>query len=658
MMQTAIDEYAHALRRGLKESRELSAQGLRSHPLVLDDILPDNYPGVVKDIGLLEIPAERIIGTKTAGRITAFSPTFKPLLSAKTEFANKWMHLCQAHLGDAGIQDPILCYEYLGDFYVQEGNKRVSVLRYFGAPRIPSIVKRIVPPLSEEPRIKAYYEFLDFFNVSRLYSVQFRRPGDYARLLKHLGKKTDEVWSELDRRNFNAYYHYFMDAFEQLNEQGSEVLCEEALLLWLELYSWQDLGRMTAAELKNTLSALWEDVVSTSRGDSVRVETKAEDGVKANILERLIATPDHLNVAFVHQETVSESIWVASHEEGRQYVEEIFGDRITARSYFNASTPEQAELAIETAIAEGAQVVFTTAPPLSRATLKAAVAYPKVHFLNCSVSQSYSSIRTYYARIYEAKFITGAIAGAMANNDRIGYVTAYPILGVPASINAFALGAQMTNPRAQVEVRWSNLKDASQPDFAADGIRVVSNRGFPTQQQMNQDFCNYGTYLIDDMGGMIPLGTPMWVWGKFYEFALRNIFSGAWKAEKSAGKALNYWLGMDSGVIDLELSRKLPAGVRQMAKILRYGMMSGVIDPFRRRIVAQDGTIKNDGTTTFTPEQLLHMDYLVENVVGTIPAFEELLPQSQALVRELGIYRDKIPAEKESKRNEDFDRIR
>ena len=115
---------------------------------------------------------------------------------------------------------------------------------------------------------------------------------------------------------------------------------------------------------------------------------------------------------------------------------------------------------------------------------------------------------------------------------------------------------------------------------------------------------------------------------------------------------------MDSGIIDLELSRKLPAGVRQMAKILRYGMLSGELDPFRRRIVAQDGTIKNDGTTTFTPDQILHMDWLVENVIGSIPSFEELLPQSQSLVRELGICRDKIPTEKEVKSHEDFDRIR
>lgn len=654
MIQIAQDEYALALKKGQKEYKELSAAGCNPHPLVLDEILPPSFTDSIQDVGLMEIPAERIVGVKSAGRITAFSASFRPLLESKTEFAGKWMNLCKAHLGEAGIYDPILCYEYLGDFYVQEGNKRVSVLRHFGAPRIPGNVRRVLPARSEEPRIKAYYEFLDFFKVSRLYTVQFRRPGDYARLLKHLGKKPEDVWTESERRNFNAYYHYFREAFEVLHSGQEDVLCEEALLLWLDLYPYQDLGRLTATELRTTLAALWEDVVSTSQ-DAVHMETKPQEG-KAGILERILSTPDHLNVAFVHQMSAEESIWVQSHEEGRQHIEEVFGRKITTRSYFGASNAEKAETAIEKAISDGAQVVFTTAPPLSRATLKAAVAHPKIRFLNCSVSQPYSSIRTYYGRIFEAKFITGAIAGAMAQNNRIGYVAAYPIFGALASINAFALGAQMTNPRAQVELRWTCVAGTPQEDFFADGIRVISNRE-GTQNQIHQDFCNYGTYLMDDMGELIPLGSPIWVWGKFYEFVIRNIMNGGWKADKGESKAVNYWLGMDSGVIDLDLSRKLPAGVRQMAKILRYGLLSGELDPFRRKIVAQDGSVKNDGTTTLTPEQLIRMDWLVENVIGDIPPFEEIDLRSQPLIRELGIYRDKIPTEKEGRNRENIDCI-
>ena len=658
-VQSATEEYALALRQGQKEYRELLMTNRSPHPAVLDDILPEGSAETVVDVGLVEIPAERIVGTKSAGRITAFTASFRPLLDNKSEFAIKWINLCKAHLGETGITDPILCYEYLGNFYVQEGNKRVSVLRHFDAPRIPGTVKRILPPVSDDPRIRAYYEFTEFYKTSKLYTVQFRRPGDYAKLLSHLGKKSGEVWTDAEKRTFNAYFHYFLDAFSALNFADEDVLPEEALLLWLELYPFQDLGRLSAAELKKSVAALRKDMVSsTKKEEAVKVQTKAEDTTKANLLERIISGHDHLNVAFVHQLSPSVSSWVLGHEEGREHLESVFGDRVTIRSYYDASSSEMAEQCIEQAVADGAQVVFTTAPPLSRATLKAAVKYPKVRFLNCSVDQPYTSIRTYYGRMYEAKFITGAIAGAMAQNNRIGYIASYPIFGVPASINAFALGAQMTNPRAQIELRWSCVSGTPQADMLADGIRVLSNRDAPTQSKMFLDFCNYGTYLMNDRGDLIPLGTPTWVWGKFYEFVIRSIFAGGWKREKGESSALNYWLGMDSGVIGVNLSDKLPEGVRQMANLLRRGLEDGTLDPFCRRIVAQDGTVKNDSTHRFTPEELLHMDWFCDNIIGGIPPFEDILPISETMVRELGIYRDKIPAEKEAKAREDFDRVR
>lgn len=658
MTQTASEEYAQALRQGQKEYRELLTAGKPPHPAVLDELLPENSTDAVVDVGLVEIPAERIVGVKSAGRITAFTASFRPLLDSKTEFAAKWINLCAAHLGEVGITDPIVCYEYLGNFYVQEGNKRVSVLRHFGSPRIAGMVKRVMPPASDDPRIKAYGEFIEFYKSSKLYAVQFRRPGDYARLLAHLGKKSGEAWTDAEKRTFNAYFHYFRDAFCGLNPKMEGVLPEEALLLWLELYPFQDLGRLSAAELKKSVAALRDDIVSTAKEDSVKVQTKAEDESKGNFLNRILSGLDQLNVAFVHQLDAANSAWVMGHEAGREQLEQVFGDKIVVRSYYGAANSELAEAYIEKAVSEGAQVVFTTAPPLSKATLKAAVKYPKVRFMNCSVDQPYTSIRTYYGRIYEAKFITGAIAGAMAGEDRIGYIASYPIFGVPASINAFALGAQMTNPRAQIELRWSCLPGTHQADFFADGIRVVSNRDAPTQSKMYMDFCNYGTYLMNDRGDLVPLATPIWEWGSFYVFAIRSILAGGWKRDKGVSTALNYWLGMDSGVIGVKLSEKLPEGLRQMALLLQKGLKDGSIDPFLRRITAQDGTVKNDGTHHFTPEQLLHMDWLCDNIIGEIPQYEDVLPISKSMVRELGIYRDKIPVEKEGKPREDFDHIR
>ena len=87
-----------------------------------------------------------------------------------------------------------------------------------------------------------------------------------------------------------------------------------------------------------------------------------------------------------------------------------------------------------------------------------------------------------------------------------------------------------------------------------------------------------------------------------------------------------------------------------MAEILQKDMRTRSLNPFFRKVVAQDGTLKNDGSRRFTPEELLRMDYLVENVVGSIPTYEEILPESQSIVRTLGIYRDAIPVTKETVR--------
>jgi len=351
-IQVATEEYTQALRKGQKEYRELLMAGKPTNPLVLDEILPENNDYAVVDVGLVEIPSERIIGVKSAGRVTAFTASFLPLLDPQSEFGCKWINLCMAHLGETGITDPILCFEYLGNFYVQEGNKRVSLLRYFDSPRILGTVKRILPPQSEEPRIKAYYEFLEFYKASRIYTVQFRRPGDYARLTALLGKKSGEVWTEEERRIFRSYFHYFRVAFDSQNTEQRDILPEEALLVWLKLYPYQDLGSLTSAQLKKSIASLWKDLISTNE-EAVTVQTKAEDAGKGSLVSRIVSTFDRLDVAFVHQLTPDKSTWVTSHEEGREHIEQVFGERITVRSYYDANTPEECERLIEQAVSDG-----------------------------------------------------------------------------------------------------------------------------------------------------------------------------------------------------------------------------------------------------------------------------------------------------------------
>ena len=117
-LQQAQEEYALALRAGQKEYKALLAEGKDPYPQVLDTILAGRTSDSVEDLGVLDIPAELIVGTKAAGRISAFTAGFLPLLEPTSEFAAKWIHLCNAHLSEEGIRDPILCYEYLGKFFI------------------------------------------------------------------------------------------------------------------------------------------------------------------------------------------------------------------------------------------------------------------------------------------------------------------------------------------------------------------------------------------------------------------------------------------------------------------------------------------------------------------------------------------------------------
>lgn len=644
--QQAQEEYAQALRLGQREYKALLAAGKDPYPQVLDHLLADHSPDAIVDLGIIEIPTDQIVGTKSAGRTAAFSAGFFPLLGPNSEFATKWINLCHAHLSE-GIRDPILCYEYFGKLYVQEGNKRVSVLKHMGATRIPSIVKRVLPVQDGSARVQAYNEFLEFYRATGLYTVQFRQPGDYARLLSFLGKELGEAWDEREKRAFSAYFQYFKEAFASLDAQNLAMLPEEALLLWLQVYPFRDLGRLTAKELRKSLSAVWADLVTLSQPSPALLRTEPADiESKAGLLSWIIA-PSHVQVAFVHPMDAATSTWIKAHDEGRQHLEKALGDQVTVRSYFHADTPQLADKLLEQAVADGAEVVFATTPQLRRNVLRAAVKYPKVRFFNCSVDTHFASVPSYYGRIFEAKFITGALAGAMAQNDRIGYIGSSPTFGVPASINAFALGAQLTNPRAKIDLRWSCQRGTHQQDFLQEGIRVISNRDAPTENPAYLNFGNYGTYYMDEQGQLEAIGSPVWLWGIFYEKIIASMLAGTWDKEENSQKAINYWWGMDSGVIDVRLSEELPTGLQMLADTLRAELQSGKLDPFRRPIVDQNGVLQNDGSRSFTPDELLHMDWLCDNVIGKIPEFDEIEAYAQPMLRELGIHRDRIPMEKE-----------
>lgn len=643
------EEYIRAMRLGLKEARELESAGLPPGPAVLDEVLPDRDRASVIELPPQDIPADLIIGTRSGSRTGTFSASFLPLADPDSEFAAKWMALCAAHLSDTGIRDSIECWEYLGRFYVQEGNKRVSVLRWFGAVRIPAKIKRVMPLNREDPRSAAYLEFVEFHRATGIYDIQFGKSGDYARLYAAVGKTPGEKWDEPEKQRLTRCFYYFRSALGELNNRQKEQLpAEEAFLLFLKVYSYDRLCAMSSEEMKKTLSSLWGDVKASSSPDEISVKTVPEEERAKSIIGKLISGGQrHLSIAFLYQGDPETSDWSRGHAEGAVHLEQVFPDNVSVMHYPHADTPEQTETLLEQAASDGADLVFTTSPPLLIPTLKAAVRHPRVRFFNCSACQPLSSVRSYYCRIYEGKFITGVIAGALAENDLVGFIGSYPILGVPAAINAFALGVRMTNPRARVLLEWSCLPGDYVESFLKKGVRVISNRDIPLPDVKYMEQGRYGTFLIEPDGDMRPVASPCWMWGSLYENIVRTVLSGSDRKERS-DKAVNYWWGMDSGVIDVQLTDLVPDGVRTLAENLMGQLRAGTLDPFRQKMTAQDGTPVTDGKSSLSSMEILQMDRLCDIVEGHIPTYEELLPMSRRLVRELGVYRGSIPPEPEA----------
>ncbi len=655
--QEAREQYAKSLKLGQKNYKECVVQGRYPYPQVLDEIINDAFVSGQVEMGLIEIPTEQIVGTKTAGRRSAFAANFMPLLETGSEFAFKWIDLCAAHLGDEGIRDPIRCYEYLGRFYVQEGNKRVSVLKSYNAPTIPGYVIRVIPQWSDDPAVRAYYDFMASYQLTGLYRVYFSRVGSFQKLQAALGFEVDHAWTADERQHFLAGFTFFRDAYRKQGGDSLPVTAADALLVWLRVYDFEQLWKLPAAELAKSIAAVWPDIKLTASAAPIDVSTETEeqkqpeqpeDPAHSNIIGRFLKAmfPSHLNIAFINEGDPEASDWARAHDLGRQYLEAVMDDKITTQVFNSVDPGEAAEQAIDEAAADGAQVIFATTPPLIGACRKAAAKYPGLRVLNCSASMPYAGVRTYYSRIYEGKFITGAIAGAMSRDGNIGYVGSNPIFGVPAGINAFALGARLTNPRARIRLRWSCVEEDALGALAADGADLISNRDIPTPDRVREP---WGLCMVRPDGALESLASPYWHWGNFYVKLVRSMFSGGWDAlsSRDGERAVNYWWGMRSGVVGVLLSQKLPAGVAQLVQILQRGVAGGSIEPFCRPIRSQDGQLRSDGDKWFSPAEILHMDWLCDCVDGSIPPFDRLLPRSQPIVRLQGVYRDQIPPEKE-----------
>lgn len=628
----AYTDYQKALKMG---ERTYRLEGANNKYLpVLEEIIADMPPMSQVKLGLVEIPIELIEGTYTAGRTNAFSRDFMPLLPAETEFATKWSELYDS-LCESGQRDPVVAYEYMNRFYLVEGNKRVSVQKFMGAVAVEGIVTRLVPPRNDTTENKVYYEFLDFYAKTKINYLLMTKEGSFEKLYRHIHPNDDEPLTDDESLEIKYIYCCFRKAYIEKGGDKLSSTIGEQLLTYIDIFGYDEVRNQSSQDIKKNISKVWSEFVMLSEDNPFSmIMDPTEESRKKSIPHILTSVGQILKVAFVHYKEPNISGWTFAHETARYEVQDKLKDKIQTESFI---THDSSDIELfESIISKGYKVIFTTTPVLSSVSLRCAVEHPEVIVINCSLNNAFRHLRTYYLRIYEAKFIVGALAGSMTENDRIGYIADYPIFGMPASINAFALGVRMVNPRAQIFLEWSALKDRDPlEDMKIHKVDIISNRDLTAPFQESKEFGLYGLY--GDFRFNIAM--PVWKWSIVYESLIRSVLNGVWKNDDNAGggHGLNYYWGMSSGAIDVVTSHQIPAGSRQLVYMLKNMVSNGQMNPFSSEIYNQHGKLVNEEGNCMTADEIININWFADNICGSVPDISEFTESSHELISQLGI---------------------
>lgn len=632
----AYEDYIKAQKLALKAFKEKTSHGEYPYLPVLDEILSYTDTEGEVNLGVVSIPLHQVVGTSTAGRTQAFASNFMPLLDYGSEFSAKWSNLVDAQISE-GIRDAIKVYEYMGKYYVIEGNKRASVLKYFDSSDILAEVIRKIPKLTDDINVRVYYEYMDFYKLNKINYLSFTKIGSYKKLIAATGYSDTTPWTEDECRDFGSFHTSFNQAY---NDMGGyklrNITCGDALLFFLSLYPYEEAKEMLRGEIRKKLQKIWSEITLLSEHDSVELlmDPTEDKKIVDNFLNKLRTSKK--KIAFIYDKDPSESNWIYSHELGRLHLEDVFGSAIETSSYILSEIESDGEQVLEQACADGNDIIFTVTPQLIKASIKVAAAHPHIKILNCAPNSSHNTVRNYYTRMYEAKFLTGMVAGTMCENDKIGYIADYPIYGVTAAINAFALGAKMVNPKAKIYLSWSSVKQSdTEKLFWDEQINYISAQDMITPKDDSKKF---GLYTIHE-DERTNLAMSIYHWGVFYEKLINSIMRGSWKIDEEVAetKALNYWWGLSAGVIDVICSNRLPVGTIKLIDVMKQAIKNGTYHPFSGPITDQQGTIRLGHNEFLAPDEILKMDWLVDNVIGSIPAIEELKDSAKGVVELRGI---------------------
>ena len=333
-----------------------------------------------------------------------------------------------------------------------------------------------------------------------------------------------------------------------------------------------------------------------------------------------IAAEKEMKVGFVYVSPIGDAGWSYAHDQGRLMVEAMNG---VTTSYVEA-VPEgpDSERVMLNMARKGYDVIFATSFGYMDPMLKVAKQFPKAVFEHCSGFKLGPNMGNYFGRMYQARYLSGMVAGAMTKANILGYVAAFPIPEVIRGINAFTLGAQAVNPKVQVRVVWTKTwydpateKEAAKSLLDVGADVIAQHQDSPGPQEAAQEKGVYSVGYNTDMSAFAPkahLTAPVWNWGPLYKQIVDQARKGTWKSKAK-------WDGMKEGIVDLApFGAMVPESVRKKVLAKKQAILDGSTDVFVGPVKDQKGNVRIPAGKAASDGEMLGMKYFVQGVVGTL----------------------------------------
>lgn len=357
---------------------------------------------------------------------------------------------------------------------------------------------------------------------------------------------------------------------------------------------------------------------ATNEGYETKETAKSNQETAKNETETENETEEKsdIKVGVVHLTDPAEgSGYTYTHDLGIQGMQQNLGlsDEQIIRKLNVSDTDETATAAaIQECIEEGCNIIFTTSWGYMETTAELAEEYPDIYFSHGTGYMSNGkNFNNYFGRIYQARYLSGIVAGMNTTTNKIGYVAAQDSSNseVTGGIDAFAMGVYSVNPEAKIYVKVTNSwydpegeKAAAEKLLDMDCDVITQHCDTPYPIEMAQERGAYGIGYNSDMSKTAPdacLCSVIWNWSAYYTSAVQSVMDGTWDGS-------NYFGGMNEnlvGITDLasfcaEGTAEKVAEAKQQILSGEFGVFDGVIETNTGETVGTEGTTLDDATIT------------------------------------------------------------